>query len=168
MSRRPLSAHHLRDWPLYCRLSRASCSCWDCIGVVSEVCVFFFLFKLLISLCAARCFAQDLSEPDRPRFRAFTEHLLVLEDDETLWNAFGIDADITVCLLISSLLSQYSRHQCSQAFHLKLSKSRYLRIAVTRSSASTHQRDVQRPPHHMDRAVHCEDKFTCKCAKDYE
>ena len=72
-----------------------------------------------------RCFSKDLTECGHPRFRAFTEHLLLMEEDEILWSAFGIDPDITVCgkTHLTCLKLMYSFFS---ALCVKLSESQYL------------------------------------------
>ncbi|KAJ3475789.1 hypothetical protein NLI96_g11604 [Meripilus lineatus] len=49
----------------------------------------------IVSRWCPKCFAKDLTTCGHPCFRAFTEHLLLIEEDEVLWDGFGIDPDIT-------------------------------------------------------------------------
>jgi len=96
-----------------------------------------------------RCKAvdTDLDKPAGWRSHEETRQLREVIDSNQLWDEFGIDDDITVCIYCS--LSWSISHKI-KALHDQIPARRHSRDAVSGHTPSTGQRHFQGPPGPMD------------------
>ncbi|KAJ3474086.1 hypothetical protein NLI96_g12658 [Meripilus lineatus] len=107
----------------------------------------------IVSRWCPKCFAKNLTQCGHPRFRAFTEYLLLMEEDEILWSAFGIDPGITTFTSnfpradIHELLSPDLLHQVIKGTfkdHLVTWIERYIAKTHSKANAKRIMDDIDR------------------------
>jgi hypothetical protein len=99
-------------------------------------------FLKLIFTYDSRCTAlpKDLDGLAGRRTRNLREELIETLSSAQLWDEYGIDDDVVVCLPL--LLALDTAEESALALYTLLSTSRHPRNAVTRSLASAYKGDI--------------------------
>ena len=145
MCRWPLSLCSLWPWPLHCWLPQAGFAHMYHTGLVHMVSYPYRLWVTLhLTVCSCTAQNSDLNSSGRPRAHAHSEQLHTTMDLRTLWDDYGIVADVEVSCI--GILDMFDNNSPSfSAVYYSFSSCGYTWVDCTRSSSSINQRNIQGP-----------------------